>query len=367
VTASDDTIAECTGTGQATLINMLTGQISPLGQNVWSLNTTERADALLVASTSVRILDIRDVGPAKLIGAGTRLTRDADGGIAALHEAPAWIMYYTDPGMEFVRKVDAPLGLRLGFPYNGRWRLTFDRATKSGLFTDSDGREPPLSLSPMPVNYSCGDSRDSLVVLQRGGHHLDHLDSHTGKILWSYEVPDAVVSGLWVTPNGESALVLAGDTELLAIDVKTGKLKTTLRGHNVRIANLAFTRDRKHFFTCGADGRVILWDIATLQRGQEFRGNVAQRMSCADLSPDGTRVVTCNFTGYWQLWDAKSAMQLLDIRGSALPLRSILFSADGRSVITSGEDQHVRRWTSLDKDPSVRIPVAAEMLKGIKR
>jgi len=367
VTLDDKAAAETFGNGRATLVELSGKRDLNFAQNVWGLTTTDSPDTLLSESTSVRVLDKRNDRTDIHVVPGARLSRDDLGNISLFHERPYGIWRYSDPDFRPIGHTEQPPRLRGGFPYNGLWRMCSDSTGKVGLFSDADGHLPPVRISPIPVNYSCGSTRDSLVVLERKGHRIDGIDGSTGRIRWSYDVKGNQVSGLWVTPKGDTALALTADVDLLALDVRTGKLRSELGGHNVRITNLTFTRNGDAFFTCGFDGRVILWDLKTLQMVKEFRGNAAQKMSSADLSPDGSRVATCNYTGSWQLWDAKSGVQLMDIHGSTLPLRSILFTSDGSSLITAGDDLQVRRWTSLNEDSSVKVRIDPKLLKGIAR
>jgi WD40 repeat protein len=367
ITGDDRSVAEYFGNGKAELIDILTGKYVSLGQDVWGLEPTNRLDDLIAASTSVRVIKSIGEGSAIPLVSGSKLGRDDRGAITVFHEAPLSLTHYSEPGFRFLGETKPVPRLRMGFPYNGLWRMVADSTNKTAYFSDADGKQPTIALSPIPVNYSCGATRDSLCTLARGAHRIDAVDGDTGKVRWSYEVKDEKVSGLWVTPRGDTVLALVGDVNLLALNMRTGKLRSTLGGHNVRISNLSFTRDGGMFFTCGVDGRVILWDLRTLSMVQQFRGNAAMKISAADLSPDGSRVATCNFTGSWQLWDAKTGTQLMDIHGSALPMRSVLFTSDGTSLLTAGDDLVVRRWPAVFADRTVRIPIPANVLQGIKR
>lgn len=367
ITADDKSIAQYYGNGKASLLDMASGRNVFLGLDVWSLGPTNRLADLIAASTSVRVIKSQGEGDATVIGQGAKLARDDKGRITVFHEAPLSLSHYSDPGFKLLSETQTAARLRGGYPYNGLWRLVASRDNKTGAFTDADGKEPSLFLSPIPVNYSCGVTRNSLCVLERGGRRIDGIDGQTGKVRWSYNVASDKVTGLWVSPKGDTVFALAGDVDLIALDVGSGRLRSLLKGHNLRISNLSFTRDGGKFFTCGVDGRVILWDLATLNQIMQFRGNAAMKMSAADLSPDGSRVATCNFTGSWQLWDSKTGRQLMDIHGSALPMRSIVFTSDGAGLLTAGDDLKIRRWSALSGDRSVRIPVPQGVLGGISR
>jgi WD40 repeat protein len=89
-------------------------------------------------------------------------------------------------------------------------------------------------------------------------------------------------------------------------------------------------------------------------------------MSGADLSPDRKRAATCSFAGAWQLWDVATGSQLMDMRTSSLALRTIVFTSDGRKLLTAGEDNILRLWSTLEADPSIKLPINPEFTKGLK-
>jgi hypothetical protein len=44
-----------------------------------------------------------------------------------------------------------------------------------------------------------------------------------------------------------------------------------------------------------------------------------------------------------------------------------VFAADGKRLVTTGEDNQVKVWTTLPADPSVKLPVPPEFSTGIKQ
>jgi WD40 repeat protein len=152
---------------------------------------------------------------------------------------------------------------------------------------------------------------------------------------------------------------------MTVIDMADGKILANLRPHNRGPLNLSFSQDGKQAFTCGGDGSVVMWDVRSLKRMMQFRGNDQYGMTSADLSTDGRRVVTTTQSGSWQLWDASNGAQLLDVRASSAPLSSATFSADGQAIFTA--DGTVRVWRSLQTDPATYVPIEASYLPKLNR
>ena len=169
-----------------------------------------------------------------------------------------------------------------------------------------------------------------------------------------------------MSPDGTRLITIRGEVEMTVFDAANGRVLKREHAHNVGPLNLQFTSDGRHFLTSGGDGRVVLWILDTLEKQGEFRGNDQERMTSADVSPDGRRVVTTNTGGSWQLWDAQTGVQLMNISASDRPLSSVLFCSDGKRILTAGEDGVVRLWNSVDRDPTFYVRIDPKYLSHLR-
>jgi WD40 repeat protein len=136
---------------------------------------------------------------------------------------------------------------------------------------------------------------------------------------------------------------------LMLWDVTTGEWIRTLEGDEGRLnaVYVTFSPDGKHLLL--AAGSVKIWDAAT----GETLGTIAPSRvgyRAAALSPDGTRVVTVNQSPtVVKLWNAATGELLLDIKSFAAPIESVAFSPDGARIASTGgygtlSDQSVKLW-----------------------
>jgi len=364
ISADDRQLISVYPDGRATVTAIPSRERLALRRSVWSAQPSIQS-LLIGGSTSVRLLNSLESTDSVTLTRGHRVTRNYGGKLNVLADNPRRIEWVTDPDLRPAGKFVVPTEGH-SLTYNGRWFGSTEPGERSMLLRSVANRVPPLRLSPPPLNFSRGTLGDPIATVEGGGRTVSGVSATTGKRLWMYRT-GAPVSSIWVSPDGSTVLASLEDTSLLAIDSRTGGLRARLETHNLKLANLTFTLDQNHFLTCGADGRALLWDLRTLRKVREFRGNAAQRVSGADLSPDGTRVATCNLTGAWQLWDVRTGAQLMDIRGSTRPLRSIAFTSDSRKILTAGEDHHVRVWSSVAQDPTVRIDLPQTFAEELKR
>jgi WD40 repeat protein len=196
------------------------------------------------------------------------------------------------------------------------------------------------------------------------GQPLQIYSGTEKKTLW--KMKDVMpIEGLWMSPDGTRVVAVHDGSKITVFDTTTGSVLYAGRAHNVGMVVVTFSGKGNRFFTSGADGRVVMWDVRTVKKLKEFRGNDQERMTAADLSPDGRRVVTVNTGGSWQLWDVETGVQLMNVACSSMGLFSVAFSGDGQRIFTTGDDNTVRMWQAVAADPTISIPLDATYLKGL--
>jgi WD40 repeat protein len=64
----------------------------------------------------------------------------------------------------------------------------------------------------------------------------------------------------------------------------------------------------------------------------------------AVFSPDGRRILTASWDGTARLWDAETGAPGPVLRGHEDPVESAVFSPDGRRIVTASPDRTARLW-----------------------
>ena len=349
------------GNGSAVVLDAATNQKVATRSNVWSISQAGDEPTLVLGSSAVRLVPLTESSGARTIEHAQRVAKDGAGSLRMISDPDRRIRIISDPGLALGPEVQMP-PKTFSFTYNGRWFMwkPGDGTTRFKGFSDSK----EIKLDTEFNNFAAGVRADYMAALDGRNETVWGLDGRTGKRAWSKHYEKGV-RGMWINPDSTLLLVMSGETALNVFDPKTGQSLGIIDAHNVRLTNITFPND-KVFFTCGADGRAIMWDSKTLKQIQQFVGNAVQRVSGADISPDGKRVATCSYAGTWQLWDTATGSQLSDVKGAPGSVRTIVFTSDGKNVVTAGEDKQVKVWTTLDRDPSVRLPIPHEFAQGIK-
>jgi len=296
---------------------------------------------------------------------GWRLTRYSSNVVNVFRDKPVTIDRLNDGNYGHVG-VSADMKGLGNQTYSGHWYLSTESNRSPGRLIATDGS---LKSIPMPDHsdvWSCGFGAEHVAVWNQRLTQLTVFSGITGQTEWTLPGVNAL-QAMWMSPDSSRLLLVRNDVEVSMFDTATGHLVSRLNSHNSSPIYVTFSADGKRVFTCGGDGRAVMWDLRTGLKLAQFIGNGGAGMTSADLSPDGRRVVTTTSTGTWQLWDASTGVQLLDVKASTQPLTSALFTSDGKRILTAGEDHKVREWDTIDTNPTVRVPIDPSWLANVYR
>lgn len=151
----------------------------------------------------------------------------------------------------------------------------------------------------------------------------------------------------WLTLaiSADDEFLLAGGREghLSLWSLRTGKLVSSLEGHQGAIHSAAFLGDGAKLISAGWDGSVRLWDRESTAELQRFEGAGMGQVSLT-VSPDGTRFATGGEDGRISLWDIETARQLATYDGHRERVGRIAFQPGSGCMVSAGWDDAVRFW-----------------------
>jgi len=164
--------------------------------------------------------------------------------------------------------------------------------------------------------------------------------------LWEMNSQGAVY-GVDVSPDGSliaasGTIVAAGPAGIVRlIDVETGNVIRTLKGHRSRISSVAFSPDGKRILTGSWDRTMRLWDVQTGEQLESFVGHKWPVLTVA-FSPDGKQALSGS-DGI-RLWDLKTREVLQSFTDHSRTVWSVRFSPDGTKGLSGSWDETVRLW-----------------------
>lgn len=189
------------------------------------------------------------------------------------------------------------------------------------------------------------------------------------------------------SPDGQQLAVAGVDGVIRFWDATSGQqLPLTLTGHAGLIFEVEFSRDGRRLLSVGRDGSVRVWNLATGK--QEYAQTGHGDLRCATFSPDGRYVAYSGYGNSLWIWDftatnkerekpikysydtgvigslayspegrrlaisstsgvvllieASTGRVLKQVRIHDGTVRCVVFSSDGRSIVTGGVDRTVK-------------------------
>ena len=121
--------------------------------------------------------------------------------------------------------------------------------------------------------------------------------------------------------GGKSSTVKYADQPL------SGILKKTLLGHKGTVLWCSFSSDGKYLASCGADRRVIIWDMKSMKSLKTFEPHKSE-VNAVSFSPDSTMLLTCSKQSKISLWNAKSVQQIYTSRMMSGSVTHCAFAKD---------------------------------------
>ena len=231
------------------------------------------------------------------------------------------------------------------------------------------------ALAPLPDGGVASGGEDGRVAVWPPGGAAE-----PSRVLEGHGAPVAAVAA---GPGG--ALASAGWDGTVRAWAGDGSARV-FEGHTGPVNGLAWAK--AGWVSAGYDGTVRLWDAATgegrvlaefglpqnaalaLPDGAVASAGVdgavrlvapdgtVRELSAGDrpvvglaASPDGAVLAAASMGGSVGLWSAPEARLLRTLEGPGLPVWSVAFASDGRTLWTGGQDRLVRRWDAATGAP----------------
>jgi cytochrome c len=219
---------------------------------------------------------------------------------------------------------------------------------------------------------------DARIAIWMPGETAPHtvLDGHTGPVV-----------GLAVSPDGKT-LASASWDHTVRLWPLAGGAPRVLEGNTQNVNGVAFSPDGKQVISAGYDAIVRIWQIAGLgvavQRlpsplnsiavapdgeliaagasGKVFfmapdgalRGEVEAAPTPIiqlAVTNDGTLVAAAGIRGSVAIIDRKQRKLMRTLVGPGLPVWSVAFFPDNKTLLTGGADRVIRRWNAVSGEP----------------
>jgi cytochrome c len=210
----------------------------------------------------------------------------------------------------------------------------------------------------------------------------------------TFESHTAPIVALAVSPDGNTLASASWDRTIRLWPVAGGAPRV-LEGHSQNVNGVAFTADGQSLVSAGYDATVRIWPltgtaapvIATLPTplnavavapdGEivasgadghlyfvSMRGETTGELKVTEtpvislaLSSDGARVAAAGIRGSVSIIDRKTRTIERTLVGPGLPVWSVAFFPDNKTLLTGGTDRMVRRWDASTGEHIGAVPL----------
>ncbi|HJZ54589.1 MAG TPA: WD40 repeat domain-containing protein, partial [Gemmataceae bacterium] len=217
------------------------------------------------------------------------------------------------------------------------------------------------------VVYAVAFSPDSKLVVG-GGHdgynskdgvYFARLwDVATGKELRHFPCGKGSVRALAFAPDGATAAGGGDDARLRIWDVATGKEQRVFPPDGYRIRSVAFAPDGRTVAAAGDSIR--LYDPAT---GKE-QAKIERRAIKLHFSPDSATLIGA-VSGTIYRWDAATGRTIRPAEGGDSVVDQIEVTADGKRIVTRGQDGDAHVWDARTGEHLRRVNVTWQRGMGL--
>jgi WD40 repeat protein len=197
------------------------------------------------------------------------------------------------------------------------------------------------SLEPSHGAFS-PDGRRVLTCFRGRGAGVAIWDAASGELRVRLRDPSSIDQA-WFSPDGRRVLTLSTAGARLW-NADNGSPVASLRGHIRPVVSAQFSPDGRWVVTASEDRTARIWNALTGEEVAVLKGHT-QRLASAAFSPDSQRVVTTSADGTVRLWRVTPCGEpALPLEGHKGPVYSIAYSPDGRRLVTASEDRTARTW-----------------------
>ena len=203
--------------------------------------------------------------------------------------------------------------------------------------------EVPVASPVSSVRFS----PDGKLLAVGGYKEVRLLDADTGKVLATLSGHADYVRSIAFNPDGKLLAAGGGPPqrwgEIKIWDVQSHQLLKTMQGHNDCIYSIAWSQDGKLIASGSYDKMAKLWDVASGKEVSNLKDHIDAVFAVA-FSPDGKRLATASQDRTVKIWDVVTGKRLYSLSDASDGLSAVAYSPAGDRIAAAGYDKTIYIW-----------------------
>lgn len=192
-----------------------------------------------------------------------------------------------------------------------------------------------------PVLSVCLSQDSKLLASGSQDHSIKLWHSETGSLLRTFIGHTAAVTSVVISPDRQMLISGSADRTVKIWQLSSGKLLQTFARHTASVHAVAISSSGKLVASGSADQSIRLWEVKTGQLLGAFGQRTSPVLSLA-MSPEDKMLVAGEANGTIKLWNLQTG-QLLDSVQQQGSVQTIAFHPQGQSI-ASGSNGIIQIW-----------------------
>lgn len=169
------------------------------------------------------------------------------------------------------------------------------------------------------------------------------------KEIYRFQVAYVTVRTIAISPDGNEVAFGCKDHLIRIYNLADYSLKQSLEGHSFPVTSVAYHPTGKYLISGSRDAQLKIWDLPTYTLTQTIPAHLFTIYSI-QFHPTLPYVATCSQDKSIKLWDAENfkLYKILSLEragiGHTHSINSMIWSADGKYLISTGDDRKVIIW-----------------------
>ncbi|XXQ37026.1 CFA20 domain-containing protein [Plasmodiophora brassicae] len=165
---------------------------------------------------------------------------------------------------------------------------------------------------------------------------------------------DSPITSVSVSEDGLRAIAGCSSGSAGTLDITDSSYRVYLRSHSGAISDVCVSPRLDEFATASSDGTVRIWDIASHQQLYEFLTPVESAI-CVAYHPQQNQLALGFASGKIRIIDIASTTMIVECCQHTGPVRSLVYTPDGRRLFSASDDRHICAFDVLRFYQPVRV------------